>query len=126
MYINLSSIVLSLQIPEKIVLLQQYCDKFEVVFISLLSSLFENSHYSGDVRSNLWQYMLQDQDESGRRCYKCSLCNQTPSLKSSNMLNHIESVHFPFNSYQCPYCPKKLKSLNAYNVHTSRHKKSFM
>ena len=44
--------------------------------------------------------------------------------QKSNMLNHVESVHFPsLFLYECPYCGKAHNTKNALSVHISvKHK----
>jgi hypothetical protein len=56
--------------------------------------------------------------------YVCNLCGKTNSQKS-NMLNHVESVHFPsLFLYECQYCGKAHNTKNALAVHMSvKHRK---
>ena len=55
--------------------------------------------------------------------FVCNLCGKANSQKS-NMLNHVESVHFPsLFLYECPYCGKAHNTKNALSVHISvKHK----
>jgi len=66
---------------------------------------------------------LNDYIETRGGTYICTLCGHQATGVKCNVLNHVESVHFPYFDYECSYCNKKYKSRNAYNVHVSRHKR---
>jgi DNA-directed RNA polymerase subunit RPC12/RpoP len=55
--------------------------------------------------------------------FVCTICGKTNSQKN-NMLNHVESVHFPsLFLYECQYCGKAHNTKNALSVHISvKHK----
>ena len=72
-------------------------------------------YYLGLREDNLLQYAAQYTDESIRMHYKCTLCNQTQTNKKSNIMNHIEIIHFPYFSYKCTYCSKILPTRSSYN-----------
>merc|ERR1712226_380894 len=77
------------------------------------------THNKGEARTVLVQYIKKSEDNK----HECVICGQSNSLRS-NILNHVESVHFP-NSflYECIYCGKQFSSKNARNVHVSRNHK---
>ena len=78
----------------------------------------------GENRNVLNQYIQKSQNDLGQNVVECTLCGQK-NAKRQNILNHLESVHFP-NSfvYSCDYCKIEFNSKNARNVHVSRnHKK---
>jgi len=76
----------------------------------------------GNARDQLAEYITKIQDETGSK-YSCTLCQMTNNLKS-NVMNHVESAHFPNSfAYNCDYCDKTFKSLNSKNVHVSRNHK---
>jgi len=51
----------------------------------------------------------------------CTICNTFKHKSCSNVVNHIESKHFP-NSfvYNCKYCGKQFNARNSLNVHASK------
>ena len=57
----------------------------------------------------------------------CTICGKSNS-KRYNVLNHVESVHFPnMFEYPCEYCGHVFKSQNSYKVHLSTaHKNKWM
>jgi len=74
------------------------------------------------ARDQLAEYITKTQDETGSK-YFCTLCQMSNNLKS-NVMNHVESAHFPNSfAYNCDYCDKTFKSLNSKNVHVSRNHK---
>ena len=60
--------------------------------------------------------------DSTPNVHVCTLCGHEGTGGKHNVLNHVESVHFPYFNYQCDICSKSYKSRNAYNVHISRHR----
>ena len=60
-------------------------------------------------------------DDSGN--HYCIICNAFKHKSCSNVVNHIESKHFP-NSfvYTCKYCVKQFNARNSLNVHVSKCK----
>ena len=74
-------------------------------------------------KNELLQYLRQFTDPKHGRLFGCFLCDHKPSLHKQSILNHIESTHLPYNEYQCTQCPKKLRTMNAYRIHLSRHRK---
>jgi len=60
-------------------------------------------------------------DEHGS--HFCTICNAFKHKSCSNVVNHIESKHFP-NSfvYTCKYCVKQFNARNSLNVHASKCK----
>merc|ERR1712202_5021 len=77
----------------------------------------------GENRNVLNQYIQKSQNELGQSVVECTLCGQK-NAKRQNILNHLESVHFP-NSfvYSCKHCKIEFNSKNARNVHVSRNHK---
>ena len=74
----------------------------------------------GDSRNVLVEYIRKCSAESGQCLYECSLCGHQNSLRT-NVLNHVESQHFPNTFvYLCPFCKAEFHSKNARNVHISR------
>ena len=75
-----------------------------------------------NARDQLAEYITKTQDETGSKFF-CTLCQMSNNLKS-NVMNHVESAHFPNSfAYNCDYCDKTFKSLNSKNVHVSRNHK---
>ena len=80
--------------------------------------------FSGENRKILIQYIRRTTCEGGQTVYECTLCDQAKNRQRNNVLNHVESVHFPGNFlYSCEYCQKEFVSKNARNVHISRNHK---
>ena len=79
--------------------------------------------FPGENRNVLNQYIQKSQNELGQSVVECTLCGQK-NAKRQNILNHLESVHFP-NSfvYSCKHCKIEFNSKNARNVHVSRNHK---
>ena len=67
----------------------------------------------------LVQYIRRTEDNRS----ECTLCGQSNALRS-NVLNHVESVHFPGSFlYTCHLCDKQFTSKNSRNVHVFRNHK---
>ena len=72
-------------------------------------------------REVLLQYIKKTED--GHQS-ECTMCGQQNALRS-NILNHVESVHFPGTFlYDCTVCGQQFSSKNSLNVHVSRKHKS--
>jgi len=58
---------------------------------------------------------------NGKSCFVCTLCGKSNSQKS-NLLKHVESVHFPtLFEYNCKYCGKSFGAKNNLYVHISNY-----
>merc|ERR1719341_989489 len=69
-------------------------------------------------RSILHEYIKKD-NINGRSVCVCTMCGKSNSQKR-NLLNHVESVHFPnMFTYTCKYCGKTYNAKNSLNVHMS-------
>ena len=80
--------------------------------------------FSGESRNVLVQYIRKTTNQLGLSMFECTLCDQAKNRQRNNVLNHVESVHFPGNFlYSCEYCQKEFVSKNARNVHISRNHK---
>lgn len=77
----------------------------------------------GADRMFLQDYITLDRNIEGAIVYTCKVCGKQDTGKR-NLINHIESRHFPSYEYHCHLCNKTCKSKNAYNVHNSRYHKS--
>ena len=79
---------------------------------------------SGNRNTILNEYIRKTVNEFGQSLFACTLCD-LKNLQKCNVMNHIESQHFPGTFvYMCEYCHKEFQSKNALNVHISRnHKK---
>jgi len=77
----------------------------------------------GTDRMFLQDYITLDRSNEGAIVYTCKVCGKQDTGKR-NLINHIESRHFPSYEYHCHLCNKTCKSKNAYNVHNSRYHKS--
>ena len=61
--------------------------------------------------------------EIGGKSYRCTLCNQINSDKSS-AVKHVENIHFAGQlTYSCKYCDKVFSARNNMYVHISRNHK---
>jgi len=95
---------------------------------------YEGDHYEGVDQSiaatdgNKGLPQLQSHDEfknfvakDGNGSHFCVICNAFKHKSCSNVVNHIESRHFP-NSfvYSCKYCEKQFNARNSLNVHSSK------
>jgi len=85
------------------------------------SSMVQDSSFNKGKesdRSILHQY-IKKENGSGRTLFVCSLCGKSNAQKS-NLMNHVESVHFPnLFTYSCKYCGKVYNAKNSLNVHMS-------
>ena len=69
-------------------------------------------------RSILNSYIVKECLE-GKFLYKCTMCGKSSSVKP-NIVNHVESVHFPnLFIYTCKFCGKEYNAKNSLNVHIS-------
>ena len=58
------------------------------------------------------------------RQFECTVCQKSSSRKD-NLINHIESIHFPnYFVYSCEYCEKTFSSRNNMAVHKSNYHKN--
>ena len=61
--------------------------------------------------------------KSGEQGYFCALCGKSSGRKY-NLINHIESFHFPgMFVHKCPTCGNHSKTRAALDVHKGIHKK---
>ena len=74
----------------------------------------------GTDRTQLLSYVVSK--DNCPNVHVCTLCGHEGSGGKTNVLNHVESVHFPVFNYSCMYCSKQYTSRNAFNVRVSRHK----
>ena len=90
---------------------------FNLKFPPYLIQIYVHSGKESD-RSILHQY-IKKENGSGRTLFVCSLCGKSNAQKS-NLMNHVESVHFPnLFTYSCKYCGKVYNAKNSLNVHMS-------
>lgn len=69
-------------------------------------------------RSILHEY-IKKEIINGRSISVCTMCGKSNSQKQ-NLLNHVESVHFPnMFTYNCKYCGKTYNAKNSLYVHMS-------
>jgi len=72
-----------------------------------------------EAREVLAEYLKQNEDNQ----YECTICG-AKNRQRPNVLNHVESVHFPGSFlYDCHLCGKQFSSKNSRNVHVSRNHK---
>ena len=70
------------------------------------------------ARVVLDEYVARGQVD-GRANFRCTICGRA-NVKKNNIINHIESVHFPNSfTYNCSLCDKQFNSKNSLNVHVS-------
>lgn len=81
---------------------------------------FKDYYFSGfEAREVLAEYLKQNEENQ----YECTICGAKNRLRP-NVLNHVESVHFPGSFlYDCQICGKQFSSKNSRNVHVSRNHK---
>ena len=71
----------------------------------------------GQDRSILNKHIVRGGGFNG---WQCSICGKDNTQKS-NLLNHVESAHFPgMFQYSCTVCGKELKTKNALNLHMGK------
>ena len=79
---------------------------------------FVGLNQTGADRTILNDYIVKECLE-GRTLFKCTMCSKASSQKP-NIVNHVESVHFPGTFlYTCKYCGKEYNAKNSLNVHIS-------
>ena len=87
--------------------------------LSNMSLNFRNIFSGLEAREVLAEYLKQNEDNQ----YECTICGAKNRLRP-NVLNHVESVHFPGSFlYDCHICGKQFSSKNSRNVHVSRNHK---
>ena len=79
----------------------------------------------GNDRNVLLKYIkkVADKERNGEDQYKCEICGKIGSRKD-NVLNHVESTHFPDTfDYSCNICKKKMQTKKSLENHVYRNHK---
>ena len=87
---------------------------------SLPGQGYEQGKGGGPDRSILLEN-IKKESLNGKSCFVCTLCGKTNSQKS-NLLKHVESVHFPtLFEYNCKYCGKSFGAKKNLDVHNFKY-----
>ena len=63
----------------------------------------------------------EDPALTGRQKYICTLCYKFSHNSRTNVVNHVESVHYPnYFTYSCDKCGLECPSKNNLQLHRSR------
>jgi len=88
---------------------------------SLAGQSYDTGKGSEPDRSILLENIQKGFTVEGKSCFTCSLCGKSNSQKS-NLLKHVESVHFPtLFEYSCKFCGKSFGAKNNLYVHISTY-----
>ena len=81
--------------------------------------------FSGKEVDALYSHITKILTDSGWK-YSCTLCGKD-NVQKSNVLKHVESVHFPnMFTYQCKFCEKQFSARNSLYAHVSRNHKNWI
>ena len=99
-------------------LFTQVCLKNVMLFVLHLSTLFHLISFDfSDVVSVLKSYAVFNKN---LKMFQCTICNKQCAQKS-NMLRHIESIHFPNTfTYTCEYCNATLPTRKKKEHHLAK------
>ena len=69
----------------------------------------------------LTQYLVKE-TIGGLTVYKCQICGHSSANNKSNVINHIESLHFPnLFTYPCKFCGEEKKTKKSLIRHVSNY-----
>ena len=72
--------------------------------------------FISDVDAVLSDYMQKIVDENQAQLWQCLQCGKTSSY-ITNIKDHIEAKHLEGYQFQCPECPKIVKTRASIRVH---------